>query len=189
MQVIKPIATFLTLVFAGSVSAAPRPEPDLGAPGPAVLRAAAAGAWRLQVTTAGGGDNRLLSAAWDDDTTNHWIVRLVLLREQDETVVPVRAVRREDAYNPKIETVPSWNFGDRPVLLMRYQVGGAAALRVYDTADMKDAPACFGWEARSRALVHRSCEARQTSGSPHHNPGAGRPMADPAGRRTGPGNG
>jgi hypothetical protein len=98
---------------------------ELGEFGPSVMAVVAAGAWKVQLVPAGGGDNNLLWAAWDDEASGRQVAHLVLLRRKLAKALLLWSTQNGDRYGTIIETVPTWDFGIRPVLLFRYQMGAA----------------------------------------------------------------
>ncbi len=117
-------ALILTTGWASLACASAQPVANLGALGPAMLKLVAAGASTLSTMPADDRGDRIW-AAWGDQSNETNTVRLVLLQRNGDTALPVWSIDYAAAYAPALSTPAGWRYKDRPVLLLRYQLGAA----------------------------------------------------------------
>ena len=120
----KSAALILTIGWASLACASAQPVANLGALGPAMLKLVAEGASTLSTMPADDRGDRIW-AAWGEPSNEMPTVRLVLFQRNGNTALPVWSIGHAAAYAPALSTPAGWRYKDRPVLLLRYQLGAA----------------------------------------------------------------
>lgn len=103
-----------------TVAAAPPPGDDAAI---AVVAAVHAGAQDVS-TKAEGQDPQLSWASWTEGTPDHWLTRLVLIRQAEAGAAITWGVQRPDGYGAVLRPTP-WQWEGHPVVILQYQFGAA----------------------------------------------------------------
>ena len=114
----------MALARLATLTGAPAPQPE-DAVGSSILAAIHAGALAVSTRAEGSGGQHLTWASWTEGTPDHWVTRLVLIRQTADGAAITWGTQRPDGYGAVSRSTP-WQWRGHPVLLPQYQFGAAS---------------------------------------------------------------